>query len=291
MESDIAPAGGSNAMWTSFSSVQEMQVTQGGVDASVMTPGVSSNMVIKSGSAHIHRSFFDNEEGQTFESNNFSAAMRADLAPLTASPGNTLTHFRDIGGDIGGPFQNEWQGVVLRRAKNQLTGWPPPISTRIPLDARPSPQIHSTLPRNPCFPASSPSPRYQRPLAGRSSWTPFHNNTFNFLNQYSNKETLYNGLTVLVPLSATRPQNAAYWQVLPLGGFPDQASMFPGAPHGLFIWNCGWPALFRWDDQQIINNNWVVHGFFTHYAKRNQFDLNPPVTRRPTNTTPRPRKS
>lgn len=273
---DIAPAGGSNAMWTSFSSVQEMQVTQGGVDASVMTPGVSSNMVIKSGSAHIHGSFFDNEEGQTFESNNFSAAMRADLAPLTASPGNTLTHFRDIGGDIGGPFRTN--GKVWYYGDFEE-----------PADWVAAPHIYQNTPG--CAPvAANPLnysqksvlscefsfPTYTTAYAGKISWTPFHNNTFNFLNQYSNKETLYNGLTVLVPLSATRPQNAACGRFFHWGGLPDQASMFPGAPHGLFIWNCGWPALFKWDDQQIINNNWVVHGFFTHYAKRNQFALNPP---------------
>ena len=256
---DIAPAGGGNAMWVDFNSVQEMQVQQGGADATVQTSGMSINMVVKSRSDQIHGSLHDFEEGQTFESNNFSPAVRLALAPSGTSAGNPLTHFRDAGGEVGGP--------VL---KGRLWYWGDYGYNGVWVGAD---KVYQTTPG--CAPvAANPLgyswgtvrscefafPTLLKYLVYKIGWQPFHHNTFTFTNEYSNKEVLYNGLTTLVPLISTRPQNAACGSHFTWGGLQDIASRYPGAPQGLLLWNCGWPALFKWDDQQVISDRWVVDG-------------------------------
>ena len=42
-----------------------------------------------------------------------------------------------------------------------------------------------------------------------------------------------------------------------------------------FLWDCGWPSLWKWDDQHIISSRWLVDGGFIHFAKRNEFALQP----------------
>jgi hypothetical protein len=269
---DIGPSGMSNAMWVDFNSVQEMQVLDGGADASVQTSGMSINMVVKSGSDKLHGSFHDFEEGQTFESNNFNAATRLALAPAGTSAGNPLTHFRDIGGEVGGPA-----------IKGRLWYWGDYGYNGVWVGAD---KVYQTTPGCSAVAANQLGyswstvrsclfsfPTLLKYLVYKVGWQPFQHNTFTFTNEYSNKEVLYNGLTSLVPLISTRPQNAACGSHFNWGGLGDIAPLYPGAARGLLLWNCGWPALFKWDDQHVINGHWVVDANFIHFAKRNQFAL------------------
>ena len=220
---DIAPSGAGNAMWVDFNTVQEMQVLQGGADASVQTSGASINMVTKSGSDIIHGTFHDYEEGQKFEADNIgNGALRQALAPVQpeASAGNPLTHFRDIGGDMGGPIK-----------KGKLWVWGDVGDNQVYVGAD---HLFQTTPGCAAVAANPLSfsygavrsctfafPTVIKAYAYKIGWAPFHNNTFTFTNEYSTKNVLYNGLTPLVPLASTRPQNAACGSHWHWGGLGD----------------------------------------------------------------------
>jgi hypothetical protein len=272
---DIAPSGASNAMWVDYNSVQEMQVQDGGADASVQTSGMSINMVVKSGSDAFHGTFHEFEEGQSFEANNLGpkgGALRAALNHVQpeSSAGNPLTHFRDIGLDIGGPIKKgklwvwgDWgdNGVWVGADKTyqQTSGCAPVAANPLNFD-------YGTV-RSCTF----NFPTFIRAYVFKVGWNVFHNNTLTFTNEYSNKEVLYNGLTPLVPLGATRPQNAACGDHFHWGGLGDAGKQHKPP----FLWDCGWPSLWKWDDQEIINDHWVMDVAFFHFAKRNEFALQP----------------
>ena len=272
---DIAPAGGGNAMWVDFNSVQEMQVVDGGADASVQTSGAMINMVVKSGSNNFHGSFHDYEEGQSFEADNIgSGTFRRALASAQpeASAGNPLTHFRDIGADVGGPiiknklwFWGDWgdNGVwVGADHVYQTTSDCSGITNAT--------QLNFSWGKVRSCEVSFPT--FIRAYVFKIGYTPFHNNTLTFTNEYSNKEVYYNGLTPLVDITATRPQNASCGSHWHWDGIADEGVFKPP-----FLWDCGWPSLWKWDDQQIVNDHLVLDFAFIHFAKRNEFALQPPA--------------
>jgi hypothetical protein len=90
---------------------------------------------------------------------------------------------------------------------------------------------------------------------------------------------LFNGLTTLVPLESTRPQNSACHDSFHWGGLGDIADRPDtiGAKGSTKFWDCGWPVLWKFDDQQVINDRWLVDVGYFHYIKRNQFTLQPPA--------------
>ncbi len=279
---DMGPAGGGNAMWVDYTTVQEMQVQSGGADATVQTSGMAINMVVKSGSDKFHGSFHDYEEDKMFERDNIgvNTPMAVALAKAGASPGNPLTHFRDIGGEVGGPI-----------VKGKLWFWADAGDNGIWVAADKVPQTGNancaTITANQAAYSQHDIrdcefafPTFIKAYAYKIGWSPFHNNTFTLLNEYSVKQVLFNGLTTLVPLESTRPQNSACHDSFHWGGLadiadrPDTKNYAKGDTR---FWNCGWPVLWKFDDQQVITDRWLVDVAYFHYIKRNQFTLQPPA--------------
>jgi hypothetical protein len=96
-------ATGSSAFYYDFDSFKEMSVTTGGADASIFTPGVQLNMVLKSGTNAYHgdaRVIFDNSN---LEANNLSPALAASLHSPNGL-GNRTNQYLDDGFDVGGPI-------------------------------------------------------------------------------------------------------------------------------------------------------------------------------------------
>jgi carboxypeptidase family protein len=93
---------GSSGFYYDFDSFKEMSVTTGGADASVFTPGVQLNMVLKSGTNAYHgdaRVIFDNAG---LQANNLSPALAASLGSPNGF-GNRTNRYVDDGFDAGGP--------------------------------------------------------------------------------------------------------------------------------------------------------------------------------------------
>jgi hypothetical protein len=84
-----------------FNSVEEIQVSTGGADVTMQTPGVLVNVVTKSGSDALHGSFWYLRTDRHLGSTNVTDALRAQ----GANSGNPLVYTNDYGGQLGGPIK------------------------------------------------------------------------------------------------------------------------------------------------------------------------------------------
>ena len=248
---DLAPAGGGNGYWMDYDSIAEMEITQGGADASVMSAGMVVNMVSKSGSDSLHGSAHLFEEGQTFESNNMSQAMRVATSFPGSSPGNPLQHFADYGAEVGGPIK-----------KGRLWFWGDYAQQTVTVG---DDKTYKTIPE--CAPVAANELAYPwstvrscthsdaitlKHIAYKIGWQPFHNNTFTFENRYDVKQQSAFRYSPQNPLLSSQVLTSAYDSSVSIG------------PR---FWDAGWPALWRFDDQQIISDRWILDVSFSHFFK------------------------
>lgn len=118
---DMVGWGGSPSYYD-FDTFQEMQVTTGGADAQVPSPGVHLNVVLKHGTntlAGLARAFFAND---SMQSDNLPTG--ADAVAGSSGKGNRTDQYSDYGFQAGGPLQKDrwWAwGSVARTDVRILT--------------------------------------------------------------------------------------------------------------------------------------------------------------------------
>ena len=104
---DMAALGSSPAYYD-FDAFHEMQVTTGGADARLATPGVQTNIVFKSGGNTVRgsaRTYYANED---LQANNLPKEL-AGVPGGASGKGNRLTKYADDGGEVGGPLiRDRW---------------------------------------------------------------------------------------------------------------------------------------------------------------------------------------
>ena len=91
-----------------FNSVEEVQVSTGGADVTMQTPGVFVSVVTKSGSDAFHGASWFFRTDRHLGSTNVTDELRAQ----GANSGNPLVYTNDYGGQLGGPIKTR-PGVVL----------------------------------------------------------------------------------------------------------------------------------------------------------------------------------
>ena len=94
---------GSSPTYYDFDMFQEMQISTGGADVTNVTPGVSLNFILKSGSNTARgstRFYFENE---SMQANNLPAELKAALGGVTGK-GNRMDEYKDYGAELGGPI-------------------------------------------------------------------------------------------------------------------------------------------------------------------------------------------
>ncbi len=84
-----------------FNSVEEVQVSTGGADVTMQTPGVFVNVVTKSGSDAFHGASWFLRTDRHLGSTNVTDEQRAQ----GANSGNPLVYTNDYGGQLGGPIK------------------------------------------------------------------------------------------------------------------------------------------------------------------------------------------
>ncbi|HTK28219.1 MAG TPA: carboxypeptidase regulatory-like domain-containing protein [Vicinamibacterales bacterium] len=131
-------ATGSTPTYYDFDMFQEMAVTTGGADATVATPGVQLNMVLKKGTNIFHgdgNAYYENEK---FQGNNLDPTLAQRIGGSTAACkdsgftqhcGNRTDKYNDDGFDIGGPLLKDRLWVWGRLGRTDvriltLTGVP-----------------------------------------------------------------------------------------------------------------------------------------------------------------------
>lgn len=93
-------ATGASPIYYDFDSFEEMQISTGGADVTMMTPGVGINLVTKSGTDRFRGSARYFVTDQNFQSTNVTDAIRQQ----GATSGNPIQNIKDWGGEMGGPI-------------------------------------------------------------------------------------------------------------------------------------------------------------------------------------------
>ena len=110
-------ATGSSPLYFDFDSFEEMQITTGGADPRVMTPGVQLNMVTKRGTNDWRgsgRYFYTPGSYQA------SAKVPSEATPYLAQT-NAINFNRDFGGEFGGPVWRDHAWFWVADAENKIS--------------------------------------------------------------------------------------------------------------------------------------------------------------------------
>jgi hypothetical protein len=116
-------ATGTSTFYYDFDSFDEMQVSTGGADPSVRTPGVQLNMVTKRGSNDLRGSgrFFLTDKN--FQAD---ATIPAEAEDYLEPGGNSVNHIDDYGAEAGGPIIADrlwaWGAFSANRIENFSAG-------------------------------------------------------------------------------------------------------------------------------------------------------------------------
>jgi len=97
---DMNATGGS-PVYYDFDAFEEMQISTGGADVSMQSPGVGVNLVTKSGTDKFRGSGRFYVTDKKFQSFN----VTDDLRKNGASTGNPILNIKDYGGEVGGPIK------------------------------------------------------------------------------------------------------------------------------------------------------------------------------------------
>ncbi len=106
----------SSITYYDFDSFEEINIQTAGGDASNANPGITVNLITKSGSNKLKGTtrFFVTDE--KFEADNITAALRAQ----GAGAGNPVKNLQDFGVDVGGPLMKDKAWFYFAEARNNI---------------------------------------------------------------------------------------------------------------------------------------------------------------------------
>jgi hypothetical protein len=110
-------ATGASPTYYDFDSFEEMQVTTGGSDPRIMTPGVQLNMVTKRGTNDFKgggRYFYTPGSAQA------DASVPTEAQSYLATT-NRINYVRDYGGEVGGPIWRDHIWLWLAESENKIS--------------------------------------------------------------------------------------------------------------------------------------------------------------------------
>ncbi len=173
-----------------FGSYEDAQITTAAKGADAMNPGVTMNLVVKSGSNQFHGVGSANYQDGAFQSNNVDDELLArGYAPGT----NKFTSLNDFYAEVGGPIVRNklWFYVSHRDSEsgNFIPGF-------ISLETGEQQEFYSKL-QNP---------------TGKFTWQVSQNNKFEAMAQVGRKWQPYRGASRFVPLEATQNQDS--WSLI-----------------------------------------------------------------------------
>src|SRR6266487_6059611 len=110
-------ATGSSPLYFDFDSFEEMQITTGGSDPRVMTPGVQLNMVTKRGTNDFRGSARDFYTPGSYQAD---ADVPAEAQSYLVAA-NKINYVRDYGGEVGGPLWRDHIWFWLVTSENRIS--------------------------------------------------------------------------------------------------------------------------------------------------------------------------
>jgi hypothetical protein len=133
---NMTEATAATSAYTDYSAFEEVQMGTSSNDASMPSPGVQVNFIVKSGGNQFHGDFYQDYESSSFQGTNINHTQLFQGAGL----GTRITGYHDTNGDLGGPIKKDklWFFTSLRRQYigTTITGYPvdnpssgPPFAT------------------------------------------------------------------------------------------------------------------------------------------------------------------
>jgi hypothetical protein len=233
-----------------FNSVEEVQVTTGGADVTMQTPGVLVNVVTKSGSdAFRGRTWFlrtDRHLGST----NVTDALRKE----GANSGNPLVYTNDYGGQLGGPISKgrAWffGTYGMQNVRLGVLNYYKPTADCAPIKANPLgfafSKVIDCLNLNRQDVPALGSKFNVRPLAG---------NLFTFATSFGQRVETIRGADDLHPTFETTNKMS----------FLRQSDTKYDL--GTKYWNHGlWDPSWKFGDQHTFSDRWLVDVSFGHHC-------------------------
>ena len=128
---DMSATGGS-PVYFDFDAFEEMQISTGGADVSMQSPGVGVNLVTKSGTDRLRGSGRYYVTDEALQSNNVTDEMRKN----GVNTGNPIQNIKDYGFEVGGPLKKGRAWLWGSYGKQNITS-ASTTSTRPTQTARP----------------------------------------------------------------------------------------------------------------------------------------------------------
>jgi hypothetical protein len=213
------------------------------------------NMVTKSGTDKFRSTIRAFVTDEALESVNTTPELRA----AGASSGNPILNIQDYGGDLGGPIVRGrawfWAAYSRQDAQNGINGFYKKTDACAPIAA--NPLLYDVSEVRDCL---EPDEVNLRHFNYRLTWEPFAHNQFSFRNGYDIKLQSARGASDLVALESTTR----------LASLDDRS-------FGPKFWTTGWAPSWRFADQHMISDRWLIEGGYARFCACINIDFNNPT--------------
>jgi hypothetical protein len=254
---DMSATGGS-PVYYDFDAFEEMQISTGGADVTMMTPGVGINLVTKSGSDKFRGSARYYWTGERFESINVTDALRTQ----GASSGAPIQDIKDYGAEIGGPIKRGrawfWGAYGMQNVKVGVNGFYKPDASCQAVKAAPL-----TYGIKDVWDCLNTDLTELKNYNAKFAVAPFKGNQFSFFFNAAGKIRNARGADDLHPIESTTPQ----------GGVKSDIGL------GSKWWKTGIPKTYKWGDRHVFSDRFMVEAQYAHVGNNFTLDFHDPALR------------
>jgi hypothetical protein len=249
---DMSATGGS-PVYFDFDAFEEMQISTGGADVSMQSPGVGVNLVTKSGTDQLKGSARFYITDDNFQSVNVDDAMRKQ----GASTGSPIQNIKDYGIEAGGPIVRGrawiWGSYGRQDIKTGVNGFYKATeecqAMKAALKADPL-----AVPVKDTWPCLNPDSTLLNNYNAKFSMQTVKDNQFSMFFNAAEKVRNARDASDLRPLETTYRQLGVTRSDL-----------------GSSWWKTGMPKSYKWSDRHIFSDRFLVEGSYAHVG--NNFTL------------------
>jgi len=245
---DMNATGGS-PVYYDFDAFEEMQISTGGADVAMQSPGVGVNLVTKSGTDRLKGSgrFYVTDE--KFQANNVTDEMRKN----GVNTGNPIQNIKDYGFEVGGPIKKGRAWIWGSYGKQNINVG---INNFYKADAncqamKKNPLAYSLEDIRTCL---SPDTTILNNYNAKFMWQIVKANQFSFF--WNGAEKVRNARDA----SDLRPEETTWRQM-----------GVTRADLGSSWWKTGMPKTYKWSDRHVFSDRFMVEASYAHVG--NNFAL------------------
>ena len=245
---DMSATGGS-PVYYDFDAFEEMQISTGGADVAMQSPGVGINLVTKSGTDRFRGSGRAYVTSDNFQSNNVTDALRLQ----GATTGNPIQNILDYGFEVGGPIKKGrawiWGSYGLQDIKVGINNFYKPDAACQAMKA--APLSYSLEDIWTCLNTDLTN---LKTFNMKAQVQTFKNNQFSFFMNTALKYRNARGASDLTPIESTSQQIGVER--------PDLGS---------WLWKTGTPKTYKFSDRHIFSDKFMMEFQYAHVG--NNFAL------------------